>query len=156
MAGPTQSRLRQPSVTTKGQHQFSSAASILLNLKGSVITWTSKQYVKTHHTRLRKKFAFPVLRNRPKIRGAVLTTMESQETEVVVWGNGMWILHIHYFGCAESKVLYSNTMEIRGFKEALLNNRSKWSDGLYISTDGHPQIIKEWVTQRCWKRSGYR
>lgn len=116
---------------------------------------------------------------------AVLTTMKSQETEVVLWGNGMWTLHIHYFGCAESNVSYCNTMEIRGFKEAL----KKWNDGLYISTDGHPQIIKKWgsviqkhtmngqawesgvhpswiipggahkimrVTQRCWKRSRYR
>ena len=70
---------------------------------------------------------------------AVLTTMKSQETEVVLWGNGMWTLHIHYFGCAESNVSYCNTMEIRGFKEAL---KTTEENGTMVSTSPLTDIHK--------------
>ncbi|KAG1934115.1 hypothetical protein F2P79_020247 [Pimephales promelas] len=114
------------------------------------------------YTSLRKKFVFPVIEKTwIKEQSAVLTTMKSQE-EVVLCGDG-WcdspghpakyctytfldaqsqkVVDFKVISCTQ--VSSSNTMEIKGFKEALKTIEENGVKVSAISTDRHPQIIKE-------------
>ncbi|KAK0138496.1 hypothetical protein N1851_024974 [Merluccius polli] len=115
------------------------------------------------YTRLRKTFVFPVVEKTwAKEQSAVLTDMKSREEEVVLCGDGRCdspghsakyctytfldvqsqkVVDFKVVSCTQ--VSSSNTMEIRGFKEALTTIEGNGVKVSTISTDRHPQIVKE-------------
>ncbi|XP_057709308.1 uncharacterized protein LOC130927468 isoform X2 [Corythoichthys intestinalis] len=111
---------------------------------------------------LRKRFLFPVVEKTwENEQSAVLTNMKSRN-EVVLCGDARrdspghsakyctyTFLDVHSHKVADFKVINctsvssSNTMEIHGFKEALKTIEGKGVKVSTISTDRHPQIVKE-------------
>lgn len=136
------------------RHHFSSLASILINVKVFVITRTSKQYVKTRTQHWGRHVCFLLL----KEQSAVWTNMKSPEEEVVLCGDGRChsakyctytFLHVQSQKVVDFKLVSctqvssSNTMEIRGFKEALPTMEGNGVKVSTLSTDRHPHIVKE-------------
>ncbi len=114
------------------------------------------------YTSLRKKFVFPVIEKMwIKEQSTVLTNMKSQEV-VELCGDGRCdspghsakyctytfldaqsekVVDFKVISCTQ--VSSSNTMEIKGFKDALKTIEENGVKVSTISTDRHPQIVKE-------------
>lgn len=105
------------------------------------------------YTTLRKRFVFPVVQNTwAKEQSAVFTNTKSREEEVILCGDGRCDSPGHSakyctytFFCVVSctQVSSSNTMELKGFEEALTTIEGNGVKVSTISTDRHPQIVKE-------------
>uniref|UniRef100_A0A671PRE8 Uncharacterized LOC107702177 n=1 Tax=Sinocyclocheilus anshuiensis TaxID=1608454 RepID=A0A671PRE8_9TELE len=113
------------------------------------------------YTTLRKKYVFPAIEKTwAKEQNAVLSSMKSRE--VVLCGDGRCdspghcakyctytFIDVESQKVADFKVISctqvssSNAMEIRGFKEALKSIEENGVKVSSISTDRHPQIVKE-------------
>lgn len=115
------------------------------------------------YVQLRKKFVFPVIEKAwNKEQNALMTTKKSDQSEVVLCGDGRCdspghsakyctytfldvqsqkIIDFKVISCTQ--VSSSNTMEIKGFKEALNSIEQNGVKVTTICTDRHPQIVKE-------------
>ncbi|XP_063060604.1 uncharacterized protein LOC134453783 [Engraulis encrasicolus] len=159
----------QPSLSkTKGKGNLLLAASIFFSgihfakFHRFCLNMNLQSICEDTYSTLRKRFVFPAVeRTWAREQSAVLTSMQAQEA-VVLCGDGRCdspghsakyctytFLDVHSQKVVDFKVVSvtqvssSNTMEIRGFKEALATIEENGVKVTTISTDRHPQIVKE-------------